>query len=257
MAAQIINLPSISAVAYPSEVGRINFSVPSSQKQDCGALVSSFAGVQLSVKPWRSVEHVVCHPRRSPIITVLLSLPNSKPAEGSEEKLPKWSARAIRAFAMGELEARKLKHLNTGTESILMGILVEVYEYLSSETAALALNPTAGGTSLSAKFLRENGVTLFKVRDETVELLGKSDVYFFSPEHPPLTEQAKRALDWAIQEKLKSGEDGEMTATHLLLGVWAQEDSAGHMILKTLGFNDEKAKEIAKSMDKDVILNFR
>lgn len=61
------------------------------------------------------------------------------------------------------------------------------------------------GTSLAAKFLRENGITLFKVREETVKLLGKSDMYFFSPEHPPLTEPAQKALDWAVEEKLKSG----------------------------------------------------
>lgn len=30
-------------------------------------------------------------------------------------------------------------------------------------------------------------------------------MYFFSPEHPPLTEPAQRALDWAVDEKLKSG----------------------------------------------------
>lgn len=61
------------------------------------------------------------------------------------------------------------------------------------------------GTSLAAKFLRENGITLFKVRDEIVNLLGRSDMYFFSPEHPPLTEPAQKALDWAVEEKLKSG----------------------------------------------------
>ncbi|XLT09689.1 hypothetical protein HN51_055482, partial [Arachis hypogaea] len=43
------------------------------------------------------------------------------------------------------------------------------------------------------------------VPEETVELLGKSDLYFFSPEHPPLTEPAQKALDWAVDEKLKSG----------------------------------------------------
>lgn len=30
-------------------------------------------------------------------------------------------------------------------------------------------------------------------------------MYFFSPEHPPLTEPARKALDWAIDVKLKSG----------------------------------------------------
>lgn len=61
------------------------------------------------------------------------------------------------------------------------------------------------GTSVAAKYLRANGITLFKVREEIVNLLGKSDLYFFSPEHPPLTEPAQRALDWAIDQKLKSG----------------------------------------------------
>lgn len=43
------------------------------------------------------------------------------------------------------------------------------------------------------------------MREETVKLLGKADKYFFSPEHPPLTEAAQRALDWAFDQKLKSG----------------------------------------------------
>lgn len=61
------------------------------------------------------------------------------------------------------------------------------------------------GTSLAAKALRESGVTLFKVRDETVKLLGQSDIYIFSPEYPPLTKPARKALEWAVDEKLKSG----------------------------------------------------
>ncbi|KAK1367287.1 Clp R domain-containing protein [Heracleum sosnowskyi] len=56
----------------------------------------------------------------------------------------------------------------------------------------------------ASKFLRTNGITLLKVREEIVKLLGKADIYFFSPEHPPLTEEAQRALDWAIEKKLKS-----------------------------------------------------
>lgn len=61
------------------------------------------------------------------------------------------------------------------------------------------------GTSTAAKFLRGNGITLFKVRDEIIKLLGKSDMYFFSPEHPPLTEPARKAVDWAVDQKKKSG----------------------------------------------------
>jgi hypothetical protein len=35
--------------------------------------------------------------------------------------------------------------------------------------------------------------------------------------------------------------------THLLLGIWSQEESAGRKVLAALGFNDEKAEEIAKT----------
>lgn len=126
---------------------------------------------------------------------------------------------------MGELEARKLKYPTTGTEAILMGILIE-------------------GTSIASKFLRANGITLFKVREETIKLLGKAEMYFFSPEHPPLTEGAQRTLDWAVDQKLKTGDDGEITTSHLLLGIWSEVESPGHKIMATFGFNDEKAKEL-------------
>eukprot|EP00258_Populus_trichocarpa_P021784 XP_024437803.1 ATP-dependent Clp protease ATP-binding subunit CLPT1, chloroplastic isoform X2 [Populus trichocarpa] len=170
-----------------------------------------------------------------------LSLKGNKPSTNVTvlSTLPtKWSARAIRSFGLGELEARKLKYPNTGTDALLMGILIE-------------------GTSPAAKFLRANGITFFKVREETVNLLGKSEMYFFSPEHPPLTEQAQRALDWAVEEKLKSGDSGEITTTHILLGTWSEKESAGCKILETLGFNDDKAKEVAESMNGDVALSFK
>ncbi|XP_023914993.1 ATP-dependent Clp protease ATP-binding subunit CLPT1, chloroplastic [Quercus suber] len=195
-------------------------------------LVSSLIGNKLSIQPSTSKPLVSKH--RPTIATVLSSLPIRKPEGASSEKTPKWSARAIKSFGMAELEARKIKYPNTGTESLLMGILVE-------------------GTSIAAKFLRANGITLFKVREETVNLLGRSDMYNFSPEHPPLTEPAQRALDWAVAEKLKSGESGEITVTHMLLGIWSEKDSAGHKIMASLGFDDEKAKELAKSMDVDIV----
>jgi len=61
------------------------------------------------------------------------------------------------------------------------------------------------GTSGAAKLLRANGITLLKVREEAANVLGKSEMFYFSPMHPPLTEAAQRALDWAVNEKLKSG----------------------------------------------------
>lgn len=44
------------------------------------------------------------------------------------------------------------------------------------------------------------------------------------------------------------GEDGEVTVNYLLLGIWEQKESAGHQIMVGLGFNDEIAKELEKSV---------
>ncbi|MED6168190.1 ATP-dependent Clp protease ATP-binding subunit clpt2, chloroplastic [Stylosanthes scabra] len=169
--------------------------------------------------------------RRHPLASTA-SLPTANPERvSSVDNVPKWSGKAIKSFAMGELEARKLKYPTTGTEALIMGILIE-------------------GTNVAAKLLRANGITLFKVREETVKLLGKADMFFFSPEHPPLTEEAQRVLDWAVDEKLKSGDGGEITTAHILLGVWSEVESPGHKILSTLGFNDEIAKELQSLISK-------
>lgn len=60
------------------------------------------------------------------------------------------------------------------------------------------------GTNIASNFLWANGIKLFKVREETVKLMGRGDI-FLSPICPPLSEDAQKALDWALDEKLKSG----------------------------------------------------
>ncbi|KAF8683518.1 hypothetical protein HU200_044431 [Digitaria exilis] len=169
---------------------------------------------------------------------VVAQLPTTHPEVASGDKKIRWSSRAVRSFAMAELEARKMRYPTTGTEGLLMGILVE-------------------GTSGAAKLLRANGITLLKVREEAANVLGKSEMFYFSPMHPPLTEAAQRALDWAVNEKLKSGEDGEVTANHLLLGIWSDKESAGHKILTSLGFDDEKARLLAETANEEAAMSPR
>ncbi|GBG91128.1 hypothetical protein CBR_g51930 [Chara braunii] len=157
---------------------------------------------------------------------IRMSLPSATKTVSKDSPV-RWSARSIKSFSMAELEARKLKYPTTGTEALLMGLLTE-------------------GTSTAARFLRAYGITLFKVRDETVKLLGKADPYYFSPEHPPLTEYSQKALDFAVDEKEKQGEDGEVLTAHMLLGIWEQKGSAGQRILLQLGFSEAKADELRK-----------
>ncbi|KAL3362157.1 hypothetical protein AABB24_014829 [Solanum stoloniferum] len=153
-------------------------------------------------------------------------LPRGKPEPTVPiEKIPKWSAKAVKSFTMAELEARKFKYATTGTEALILGMLIE-------------------GTNFASKYLRANSITLLKFREETIKIVGKGDFYYCSPKEPPLTEDAQKALDWAFDEKLNSGDSGEITTTHVLLGVWSQQGSPGYKVLAALGFNDEKAKEL-------------
>uniref|UniRef100_A0A0C9S5K0 TSA: Wollemia nobilis Ref_Wollemi_Transcript_18946_1214 transcribed RNA sequence n=1 Tax=Wollemia nobilis TaxID=56998 RepID=A0A0C9S5K0_9CONI len=200
-------------------------------------LDSSRYFLSTSALRWIKPQCVPLRPRRGHQ-PVFMILPTANPERASAEILPKWSARAIKAFSLAKVEARKMKYPKLGTELLLMGILIE-------------------GTSPAAKFLRDNGVTIFNVRDETIKLLGKSDATFKTPENLPLTEPAQKALDWAVDEKIKSGESGEVTTTHMLLGIWAQKGFAGHLILSSLGLNDEKINELALSIKEEVVLSTR
>lgn len=47
---------------------------------------------------------------------------------------------------------------------------------------------------------------------------------------------------------LNAGEGGEITTTHLILGIWAQKEAAGYKIMAGFGFDDEKAKELSKNV---------
>lgn len=53
---------------------------------------------------------------------------------------------------------------------------------------------------------------------------------------------------------VNAGEDGEITTSYLLLGIWSEKDSAGHKIMASLGFDDEKAKELAKSVSSKTLV---
>ncbi|GER48014.1 ATP-dependent clp protease [Striga asiatica] len=212
MAAQGLSVLSVT----PSSSATNRPCVKPSEQITGFSLSNSFVGTKLRAQP-SSFGLITSKRRRSAVATISFSLPIT------------WSARSIKAFALAELQAHKLNYPKTGTEALLMGILLE-------------------GTSLAAKFLRENGITFYKVQEETLEFLGKSGILIMSPENPPLTIQAQMALDWAVEEKLKSGESGEITTAYLVLGIWAQKESGGHNVLAALGFNDEKAKELAKTI---------
>ncbi|KAK2421272.1 ATP-dependent Clp protease ATP-binding subunit clpt1, chloroplastic [Trifolium repens] len=226
--ASIPTFSSYSLLLKPNNTNTLFPNPNSSSSSSCNLSLTSLFRTKLTLQRPISITNFSATSETVPFN--LPTDPNPQSDEPQKNPNPKWSARAIRSYAMAELEVRKIKYPKVGTESLLMGILIE-------------------GTSRAAKFLRANGITFLKVQEQTFEILGKSDYFFSSPVPPPLTEPLQKALDWAVNEKLKSdlGEEGETNVTHLLLGIWSQEKSAGRKVLAALGFNDEKAEEIAKT----------
>lgn len=57
---------------------------------------------------------------------------------------------------------------------------------------------------------------------------------------------AYKTVEGTLKVNLQiAGDDGEVTTTHLLLGIWSEVESPGHKIMTALGFIDVKAKELA------------
>lgn len=57
-----------------------------------------------------------------------------------------------------------------------------------------------------------------------------------------------RLQDWLLSSIVSmlvvTGGIGEVMPAHILLGIWSEVESPGHKILATLGFTDEKSKEL-------------
>ncbi|KAL8467030.1 hypothetical protein ACS0TY_035926 [Phlomoides rotata] len=155
--------------------------------------------------------------------------------EGSEvasDKKPKWSARSIKSFAMGELEARKLKFPNTGTEALLMGILVE--------DGFLA-------NAYNVRFVKKQKLLVLFTK------LTSPDMYFFSPEHPPLTEPAQKTFDWAVDEKLKSVGCSRIKLDEIRTGAMAGQKVAanigGFIVKKPFQQTNAVSKQKSQTLD--------
>ncbi|KAL5170093.1 ATP-dependent Clp protease ATP-binding subunit CLPT1, chloroplastic [Glycine soja] len=122
-----MHLPTISTHSSPHSNPNNHFTLSP----------TSFFGTRITLlrasSSSRSLLNTNCHATSA---TVSFSLPTPKPLSDTPEKTPKWSARAIKSYAMGELEARKLKNPNTGIEALLIGNLVEVIAMTTSPSIA-------------------------------------------------------------------------------------------------------------------------
>lgn len=129
----------------------------------------------------------------------------------------RFTERARRVLNLAQEEAEAFNHRYIGTEHILLGLIRE------REGAA-------------ARVLGEMGVNLEKVRGAVEFIVGRSDRA--SPRHRELTEQAKKALELAVDEARRLNHS-YIGTEHLLLGLLRGRDNVATSILDNVGADAE------------------
>jgi ATP-dependent Clp protease ATP-binding subunit ClpC len=118
-----------------------------------------------------------------------------------------------RAVVLAQEEARELHHTYIGTEHLLLGMLRE-------------------GTGSAARALASMNVTLDAARQAVEASVGRGQSRQPSG-HIPFTPRAKKALELALRESLRLGQNYIGTG-HLLLSLTEQPDDAAIRILGRL-----------------------
>lgn len=100
----------------------------------------------------------------------------------------------------------------------------------------LLLGVIATGAGVGAAILRRAGVTLESARSELTT--PPADGRAASAPTPPLTPEARAAVEWSMREALDQG-GGPVTPDHILLGLLRPDDSLTATVLRELGINPD------------------
>ena len=131
--------------------------------------------------------------------------------------------KAIKVIMLAQEESRRLKHNFVGTEQILLGLIGE-------------------GTGIAATMLNSNKVKLKNARIEVERMIrrGSDNVVV---EEIPFTPRAKRLLELSQIEAHQLGHN-YIGTEHLLLGLIRGGDGVGVQVLKKLGVNLQRLRNL-------------
>ncbi|MCQ9368185.1 ATP-dependent Clp protease ATP-binding subunit [Brevibacterium sp. 50QC2O2] len=124
----------------------------------------------------------------------------------------RFTDRARRVVVLAQEEAKLLKHNYIGTEHILLGLIHE-------------------GEGIAAKALDGMGITLDKVREQVVDIIGEGQQ---APTgHIPFTPRAKKVLELSLREALQLGHT-YIGTEHILLGLIREGEGVAAQVLVKL-----------------------
>jgi ATP-dependent Clp protease ATP-binding subunit ClpC len=132
----------------------------------------------------------------------------------------RFTERARKVLSLAQEEAEALNHRYIGTEHILLGLIRE-------------------GEGTAARVLLELGVDLDRVRQAVEYIVGRSERTVSRDRE--LTAQAKRALEYAVDEAKKMSHS-YIGTEHLLLGILRGRDNVANSILENVGASPDKVR---------------
>jgi ATP-dependent Clp protease ATP-binding subunit ClpC len=133
----------------------------------------------------------------------------------------RFTERARKVLSLAQEEAEAFNHRYIGTEHILLGLLRE-------------------GEGTAAQVLAEFGVDTAKVRRAIEFIVGRSERT--APRERELTAQAKKALEYAVDEARRLSHS-YIGTEHLLLGLLRSRDNVASSVLDNVGVSLDKVRE--------------
>ena len=141
-----------------------------------------------------------------------------------------FSDKAIKAVMLAQEEARRLGHNFVGTEQILVGLMSE-------------------GTSVAAKTLKAQGLSLREVQKEVEAIIGRGSG--FLPVEIPFTPRAKRIFETAMKEARQMG-NNYIGPEHILLGLLQDNEGVASKVLENLGVDRSQVRtEVIRALGEE------
>ena len=133
----------------------------------------------------------------------------------------RFTERARKVVFHAQKEAKQLKHNIVGTEHLLLGLIQE-------------------GEGVAGRALEELGISLEKVREEVIKIIGVGDQSYLG--EVPFTPRAKRVLELAVEDARQLGHNYVGTE-HILLGLIREGEGVAAQVLKNMGADMETARK--------------
>ena len=135
----------------------------------------------------------------------------------------KFTEKAKKVIHYARQEAQRLGHEYIGTEHLLLGVLRE-------------------GTGMAYTILQRLDVNPKRVRLEVEKRIKQTTEAVAGGKHFPFAQSARRALEYAVEEGKRHGQDYVGTE-HILLGVLREGEGVGAQVLAAMGVDAEDVAE--------------